>query len=229
MGNEEIFSFLITLICYMFFKSLYHKKKILFFSPVLICPILLIFLVDYVPISYQAYEKGTQLFTYLLQPATVAFAIPMVKHWQLLKRYTIELLSGVIFGSTFALFLTLGLSTIFHFDPIISNSLAPRSITTPFAVTIASQIGGNQSLSAAFVILTGVVGMVGGTWIIRLIRIQSPLAKGVMFGVGSHGIGTSKAFELGESEGTFSSLAMILSAVLGMLLIPIWVGLFIKI
>ena len=43
---------------------------------------------------------------------------------------------------------------------------------------------------------------------IRLFRIKSPVAAGLGIGACSHALGTSKALELGETEGAMSSLSM---------------------
>ncbi|SFJ17187.1 LrgB family protein [Thermoflavimicrobium dichotomicum] len=214
-------SLIMTIMIYLLFKNIYRKWKVIVLIPVFICPLFFIFLLIIMDFPYEQYHQGTKWLTYLLQPATVAFAVPMYKHWHLLKKNMVEILSGVLFGVTFSVFVTMFFSLLFGFSSFITHSLVPRSITTPIAVTITEKIGGNASLTAAFVILTGITGLMLGQFLIRLLRLKTPLAKGMMFGVGAHGIGTSKAFEIGEIEGTFSSLAMILAAIFGVFFIPL--------
>lgn len=69
-----------------------------------------------------------------------------------------------------------------------------------------------------FVIITGITGAVLGPVLIRLLRIEKSTAKGLMLGMSAHGAGTSKAFEMGELEGTFASLAMIVAALITIIL-----------
>lgn len=38
--------------------------------------------------------------------------------------------------------------------------------------------------------------------------MTDPRARGLALGVGSHGIGTSRAFQEGQTQGAFSGLAM---------------------
>jgi putative effector of murein hydrolase len=53
--------------------------------------------------------------------------------------------------------------------------------------------------------------------LIKLLALHSSLARGLLLGVASHGTGTARAFEFGKIEGTFSSLGMIVAALLTML------------
>jgi putative effector of murein hydrolase len=51
-----------------------------------------------------------------------------------------------------------------------------------------------------------ITGTIMGPTLIRLFKIEKSTAKGLMLGMSAHGAGTSKAFEIGELEGTFASL-----------------------
>lgn len=91
---------------------------------------------------------------------------------------------------------------------------------------ISTFIGGEANMTAVFVIVTGLAGSVIGPLIIRFLAIKSAAAKGLMLGMGAHGCGTSKAFEFGEKEGMFSSVAMILAALLSIVITEILLPLF---
>ena len=99
-------------------------------------------------------------------------------------------------------------------------SLAPKSATAPVAMGIAEKLGGLPSLTASLVVLTGVLGAVIGPGLLRRLRISDPAAAGFALGVASHGIGTARAFELGETAGAFSGLGMGLNALATSLLVP---------
>ncbi len=217
-------SLLLTLGLYVGAKWLYQKKRAFYFSPVLICPLLIIGCLLVFQIPYSTYQKGTEFLSYLLQPATVAFAIPMYKYWGLLKKYGMVMMSGILLGSLFSLITSQLFAVAMHLSEPIAKSILPHYVTTPFAMYIAKQIGGIESLAAALVIITGLVGALFAQPVIRMVRIKTPLAKGLMLGVSAHGIGTGKAFELGEVEGTVSSLAMIITAGLGLFLTPFFLA-----
>ena len=50
--------------------------------------------------------------------------------------------------------------------------------------------------------------------VIKLARIEEPIAKGLALGTSAHAIGTAKAMELGEIEGAMSSLAIAVAGLL---------------
>ena len=54
-------------------------------------------------------------------------------------------------------------------------------------------------------------------FICKLFRIEEPVAKGLAIGTASHAIGTTKAMELGETEGAMSSLAIAVAGLLTVL------------
>lgn len=58
------------------------------------------------------------------------------------------------------------------------------------------------------VIFTGILGGIFAPFLIRLLRVKDPVAAGLAIGASSHAVGTSKAVELGETEGAMSGLAI---------------------
>lgn len=62
--------------------------------------------------------------------------------------------------------------------------------------------------------------------LLRLFRITMPLAKGLAIGTCSHAIGTAKALEMGEMEGAMSSLAIVVSGLLTVALMPVFVEIY---
>ena len=57
-------------------------------------------------------------------------------------------------------------------------------------------IGGMSQLTAVFVVLTALTGALLGPSLIRICRIKTAIAKGIMLGTSANGTGTSKAFEI---------------------------------
>lgn len=211
-----------TVAVYMAVVKLYKRSPRIAFTPILLVPIVLLILLAVSGISYQTYNHGANVLTFLLKPATVAFAIPIYRHFELLKKNAIEIFGSVIVGSFAGLSTSILIGQLFHMNSEVIGSLAPRSVTTPIAMEISNMIGANATLTAVFVIITGLLGFIVGPSVIRMLSIESRVAKGVLMGMSSHGVGTSKAFELGDIEGTVSSLAMVLAAVITFMLAP-WI------
>lgn len=85
----------------------------------------------------------------------------------------------------------------------------------------SQQIGGIPSITAAMVILVGIFGAVLGYPIMKLLKIEHPLAKGLSMGSVSHALGTAKAAEEDYQEGAFSSLALVICGIMTTILAPI--------
>lgn len=101
------------------------------------------------------------------------------------------------------------------------ESMIPRSITTPIAMKVSESLGGIPAITAAFVILTGIIGSMIGPIVIEKFRIRGNISRGVLLGMGAHGAGTSKAYELGNVEGAIASVSMIIAALATLMVIPI--------
>ena len=104
-------------------------------------------------------------------------------------------------------------------------SPAPKSVTTPVAMGIAEKIGGLPSLTAVLVILTGIIGAVGGTFVLNALGVRDWRARGLAAGVASHGIGTARAFDVSHVAGAFASLAMGLNALATAIALPLLLAL----
>ncbi|MBV8457291.1 MAG: LrgB family protein [Acetobacteraceae bacterium] len=85
----------------------------------------------------------------------------------------------------------------------------------------AAKIGGSPSLTAALTILTGISGAITAGYVLDALRIRDPAARGFSMGLTSHGIATARAFQESETAGTFSGLAMGLSAIATAILTPL--------
>ncbi|MBS2968037.1 LrgB family protein [Metabacillus sp. KIGAM252] len=214
---ELMLAAVITYIVYRLVKFVYQKFSFPLLHPLLICPIILIGLIRLFDVSASEYMDLSRILTHMLGPATVAFAVPIYKHAGLIKKYMAEIFFSVTAGSVAAILTSFLLALWVHLNGDWIISILPRSITTPIAIEVSKEIGGLPALTTVFVIITGIIGGIIGPSIIKWMSIKTPIAKGLMLGMAAHGVGTSKAMEYGELEGTFSSLSMILAGFLTLL------------
>lgn len=207
-----VFSLLGTILIYLIGKKIYDKQKKFYLSPLLLVPLVTILVLQLSGASYSDYEAGAEWLTKLLGPATVAMAVPLYKNLQLLKQHTKAIFAGIFAGCILAIASSVFFSELLGFNWQTVLSIAPRSVTTPIAMNISGMIGGNGTLTAVFVIITGLIGIVVGPLLIKVLKLRSSVSKGVVLGMGAHGCGISKALEFGNEEGTIASLAMIIMA-----------------
>lgn len=210
----------VTLAGYYLLKPLYQRLPRWWTSPLFTVPVLLIALGLLFGMNYLVYIRDTHWLVLMLGPATVAFALPIWRHRALIRQHWTALLAGVLGGSVVAMGSAWGLATLFGLSGSLRLSLVPRSITTPLAMLVSADIGGVPELTALFVVITGVAGIALGELLLKYLPVRSALARGALFGVGAHGAGTAKAWEVGNEEGTIASIAMVLAGLLNVLAAP---------
>lgn len=208
------FGVMLSLAAYSIGLLLKKKLKLGIFNPLLIAAILIIAFLSITKIDYETFNSGAKYISYLLTPATVALAIPLYKQFQLLKQNTAALIIGIGSGVLSSFLSIAAMAILFQFSHEEYVTFLPKSITTAIGIGISEELGGYVSITAASIIVTGILGSIMAELVFKLFRIREPIAKGIALGTASHAIGTAKAMELGETEGAMSSLAIILSGIL---------------
>ncbi len=174
-------------------------------------------------IDYDTYAEGAGVLTFLLGPATVALALPLYHQAARVKESALMVLGVVIVGSVFSILSGYWLTIWLGGSEELALSMAPKSSTTPIAIALVESLGGWAPLAVLFVVVAGMAGAVFGPWILTVARITDARARGLAMGVASHGVGTSRAFQEGETQGAFSGLAMGLTGLTMSLVIPLLV------
>lgn len=159
--------------------------------------------------------------TMLITPATVALALPLYKSFHLLKENFFPVMAAILAGIVANCFVTLGISYFFSLNKGIVISLLPKSVTTAISVDLSQSMGGINAVTLAIVVSTGIFGSLIASHVFKLLRIKSPVARGVALGSTSHAIGTARAIELGEVEGIISGLAICVNGMMTVFLLPL--------
>ncbi|HZG70406.1 MAG TPA: LrgB family protein, partial [Chondromyces sp.] len=120
----------LTYIIYKLTKLANKKWPFPLFHPLLICPILIIVLIHTFHISADDYVHASKWLTHMLGPATTAFAIPIYKHFHLLKKHINNILASVTVGTLVAIFSSLAFSMLIKLNQDFIISILPRSVTT---------------------------------------------------------------------------------------------------
>ncbi|GGE13189.1 hypothetical protein GCM10011571_13240 [Marinithermofilum abyssi] len=208
---------------YVLMKELYRRYSTPLLLPVVTAGVVIMMVLSVFHIPYETYMQGGQWINQMLGPAVVALAYPLYRQRHLLRRYGAAVLGGACAGSLTALVGGMAMAEAAGADTKLIHTILPKSVTTPVAMDLSQQTGGIPSLTAAFVILAGVTGVLAGPYVFQCLRMQHEVGRGVGFGSASHAIGTSKALENGEKEGALSSVAMTVCAVLTALICPLLV------
>jgi len=193
---------------YLIGTALYRKWPRPFLHPLLTSALMVILILEVTPWTMEAYQQGGDFITMLLAPATILLALPLFRQRRLLKAHGVIILLSILAGSITAVASVLILSPLLGLPQELLVSFIPKSVTTPIAVEISRQMGGIPALTAMAVVFTGIIGAVTAPTILKICRIEAPLAQGLAMGTAAHALGTSRALEMGEEQGAMSGLAI---------------------
>ena len=221
LTNNILFGVVISLIAFEVGLFIYRKTKFPLFNPLLIAIILVIGFLVIFNIDYDVYNKGGQFINMFLGPATVVLELHLYKQLKLLKKYIMPILIGIFVGSSVSIVAVIFLSSLFGLDKIITISLIPKSVTTPIGIEISNQLGGLEPVTVLAIIFSGIIGAIISPLLFKVFKIKNNIAIGLALGTSSHAIGTTKALELGETEGAMSSLSIGLAGIITVFLAPI--------
>jgi predicted murein hydrolase (TIGR00659 family) len=194
-------------------------------NPVAISVALLIALLATTGTPYETYFEGAQFVHFLLGPATVALAVPLYQNRAQVRAALVPMLAALLAGSATAIVSAVLAARLLGASFETVSSIAPKSATTPIAMAISEQIGGLPSLTAAFVIATGLLGAVIVTPLLDALRIRDWRGRGLAAGVAAHGLGTARAFQVNEVAGTFAGIGLALNGVATAILVPLLMNL----
>jgi predicted murein hydrolase (TIGR00659 family) len=170
---------------------------------------------------YGTYFQGAQFVHFLLGPATVAIAVPLVRHLTLVRANIVPMLAALVAGAVTAVVSVVAVAAALGVPREILVSLAPKSVTAGIAMAITESMGGRPPLTAVLVITTGVMGAVIVSPLMNALGIRDYAARGFAVGLTSHGIGTARAFAVNEIAGTFAGIAMGLNGVATSIVVPL--------
>lgn len=222
--NTPLFGLVLTIAIYEVMSYIYKRFKSPLLNPLLWSIVGISFILVGFNIDYEVYNMGGNIITFFLIPATVILAVPLYKKIDILKSEFIPIVAGITVGIGVAVSSVFFLCRFFGISDEILKSLSVKSITTPIGVEVSSKLGGIVAITVSAIIMTGILGAVIGPTILKLFKVEDKVAKGIALGTASHAIGTTKAFELGEVEGAMSSIALSISGILSVFLIPLILG-----
>mgnify|MGYP002348921720 CR=1 FL=1 len=220
MHSSSLYIFLILAV-YLLISFLSRRFKTILLNGILFTAAILIGFNALTHISVDEMTLLTKPLQFLLTPATICLAVPIYKNRSLIIQYLKVICISLLVGTITCMVSIAVLSFLFKLNSISMISLIPKSVTTAIALGISEELGGMVSLTALSVILTGVFGSIIAHPLCRLLRIRNDISIGLAIGNSSHAVGTAKAFEVNNLQGTFSSLSIVIAGLFSVILAPL--------
>ena len=217
LAQSEVFSLTLVIGTYLASLALYRKTRISLLHPLITSIFVIIVVLKTMDIEYESFQKGSHLIHFLLGPSVVALGYVLYEQIQYLKGNVISILTSVFVGAIVGIVSVIAMGA----DAALVATLEPKSVTTPIAMGIAEKSGGIPSLTAVIVVAVGIFGSIVGPFVMKVLGIESRIAKGLALGASSHGVGTSVAIQIGAVEGALSGLAIGLMGIMTAILVPV--------
>ncbi len=221
LAQSEIFSLTLAVGTYVAALALYKKTHIRLLHPLVTSIFIIIVILKSLSIEYESFQKGSQLIHFMLGPSVVALGYILYEQIRYVKGNVISILTSIFVGAIVGIVSVIAIGKLMGADATLVATLEPKSVTTPIAMGIAEKSGGIPSLTAVVVVAVGIFGSIIGPFVMKVLGIESRIAKGLALGASSHGLGTSVAIQIGAVEGALSGLAIGLMGVMTAILIPV--------
>ena len=219
--NNELFVLTLVIGVYLGSVYIYKKTGLAFLHPVPLCIGVLILILTLTHTDYSTFKQGSRMIDFMLGPAVVALGLILYEQYEHVKKNIGSILITIFAGALSGILAVGGIAWLFGANRVLIETLLPKSVTTPIAIGISERFGGLPGLTAVIVVLVGVFGGIIGPYILRKLGVESRVARGLAMGAGAHGLGMTRAIELGAVEGAISGLAIVLMGLMTAILIPI--------
>ncbi|HUO07680.1 MAG TPA: LrgB family protein [Phycisphaerae bacterium] len=212
----------VTVACYLAalgIRKLFRDHPLA--NPLLIAVVLVILILLATGTPYPEYFRDTWLLTFLLAPATVALGLPLAKNLRHIHSsfWGIALALGA--GSVASMLSGIALVRLFGGDKSLAMSMLPKAVTTPIAMAVSSQVGGQPALTASLTIVGGIITAVTLEAILKAMRVTHGHAVGLAAGTAGSGAAAAQVSPHSDGHAAFAAIGIGLNGLLTALLAPL--------
>ncbi|MTV82411.1 antiholin-like protein LrgB [Secundilactobacillus folii] len=231
IGGIAFFGIFLSLIVFLIGQWLFKISNGFFlFQPLFVGMVLGIFILWLMakwfgvtlPTFYmEAYKPGGDIIFWFLNPATIAFAIPLYRRNDVVKKFWLEIILSLIVGMVISLFIIYYMSKLFGLNNQMISSMLPQAATTAIAMPISGATGGVPAVTAMACILNAVLIYALADFLIKIFRLNSdPVGAGLGLGTAGHTVGSAKAVQLGSIQGAMASIAVVVISIVVDVVVP---------
>ncbi|QEY25702.1 LrgB family protein [Neisseria zalophi] len=194
-------------------------------NPVVLSTITVILYLKIFDINYDTYHEAAGFIDFWLKPAVVSLAVPLYINWKKIRSQWLPIIVSQAAGSVTGIITGVYIAKWTGAGREVVLSLAAKSVTNPIAIEITRAIGGIPALTAATVILAGMMGQMVGFKLMSASTIRMPTSQGISMGTASHAMGIAASLERSRKLAAYASLGLIFNGVLTAILVPILIPL----
>ena len=211
----------LTVGAYLLGVAVQRRVRAPWANPVLFAIVLIGIALRLLGITYATYFTGAQAIHFLLGPATVALAVPLVRSMEHIRRSLWPMLTALLAGSVVGAVSGYGLVRVLGGSREVALSMLPKSLTTPIALEISQTIGGNPPLTAVLAIVAGVLVAVVVYPALGRLRVRDAAAVGLAAGTAGSGVGASRVIGEHPVSAAFAAVGIGLNGLMTAVLAPL--------
>ena len=220
--STDLFLLTLTVGLYCLGTAVYRRIRMPLLHPVLLTFVAVIVFLRAADIGYARYQEATGILDFALGMSVVALGYLLYEQVEQLRGSLLPVGIATLAGCVAGVLSVVYIAMAFGAGREILNSIAPKSVTVPIAVSVSGPLGGIVPVTSVVVFCVGIFGSIFGEWILRRCGVRDAEARGFALGAAAHGIGTARAIEMGAVEGALSGLAMALMGLATALLMPLY-------
>lgn len=198
-----------------------QKLKQPLINPTLITTVGVIAFLKLFDISWDSFEMASAHLSFWLQPVVVCMAVPLYVQWQKIRSQWLPIIVSQVVGSIVGIVSGVWLVQAMGGSMDSMIAVSAKSVTMPIAIEVMSVLGGVVGISAATVLIAGVVGQVMGVYMLHQVRVRRAMAVGLSLGTASHALGTARSMQMGSRHVAYATLGLILNGILTAFLAPV--------
>lgn len=210
----------LTLAAYALAIIIRKRTGNILFNPVLISTVALIAYLKILNIDYAVYHNAAQFIDFWLKPAVVVLAVPLYQNRRKIFNQWLPVIVSQLAGSVTGIVTGMYFAKWLGARRDVVLSLASKSVTNPIAIEITRSIGGIPAITAATVIIAGLVGQIAGYKMLKN-TVVMPSSVGMSLGTASHAMGIAASLERSRRMAAYAGLGLTLNGVLTALIAPL--------
>ena len=160
--TNQYFLLALTFGIYAGARLLQKRTGWILINPILVSIALIILFLIGFNIPYETYQESGKMIEFWLKPAVVALGVPLYLQLSQIKKQLVPILLSQMVGCVVGIISVVITAQLLGASHVVVISLAAKSVTTPIAMEVTQAVGGIPSLTAAIVVITGLIGAVTG-------------------------------------------------------------------
>lgn len=219
--HSPFFLLFLLIGCFQMCIWLKTRSQSALINPTLITTIVVITVLLAADIDWSIFEHASGYITFWLQPAVVCLAVPLYIQWQKIRTQWLPILLSQLIGSVVGIVSGVYLVLVLGGSQTVAVAIAAKSVTMPIAIEVTTKLQGVMGITAAAVLIAGVVGQMMGIFLLLLTKAHYPMAQGLAMGTASHALGTVRVMQMSQRYVAYATVGLIVNGILTAFLAPV--------